>query len=85
MQWCFINLPLHCSIFTPFFKHSGEEENSRGKAASHVTAVSAGRELVQYAGKDECMQIDPDCEKFIVLSNLCFLYVLIKCLEWLPI
>ena len=75
MLWCFINLPLHCSVFTPFFKHSGEEENSRGRAASHVTAVSAGKEMVQYAGTDECMQIDPDCEKFIDPEQLIYVCV----------
>lgn len=38
---------------------------SRGKEASHVTAVSTGREMVQYVGTDECMQMDLDFEKFM--------------------
>ena len=52
-----------------------KKRNSRGKAASHVTAVSAGREMVQYAGTDECMQIDPDCEKFIDPEQLIYVCV----------
>jgi len=52
-----------------------KKRNSRGKAASHVTAVSAGGEMVQYAGTDECMQIDLDCEKFMDPEQLIYVCV----------
>jgi len=52
-----------------------KKRNSRGKAASHVTAVSAGGEMVQYAGTDGCMQIDLDCEKFMDPEQLIYVCV----------